>query len=335
MASQPRACPPDESGTVTRDGVTVGWEVDGSGPTTILLMPTWTIVHSRIWKGQIPYLARHFRVVTFDGRGNGRSDRPRGAAAYRNEEYAADALAVLDATGTERAVVVGLSCGVTWSLHLAADHPERVLGLFSIGASCGFTISRQERDAHPWDARISTTRGWAKYNRYHWLEGGYDDFVDFFFHRPFPEPHSTKQIEDSIGWAHETTPQVVADSTAARLGCDGVMCTPVEHVARRVRCPVLAVHGTDDQIRPVLISERLVELTGGQLVLLEGSGHGPMARDPVKVNHLLREFAERVAGVAGVAGGASPDRPTRRRPNGRGRAGSGRAARSSPRCSRR
>src|SRR3712207_9014318 len=55
------------------------------------------------------YLSRHFRVVTFDGRGNGRSDRPEGAAAYRNEEYAADALAVLDATGTERAVVVGLS----------------------------------------------------------------------------------------------------------------------------------------------------------------------------------------------------------------------------------
>lgn len=314
MASQPRAFPPDESGTVTRDGVTVGWEVYGSGPTTILLMPTWTIVHSRIWKGQIPYLARHFRVVTFDGRGNGRSDRPRGAAAYRNEEYAADALAVLDATGTERAVVVGLSCGVTWSLHLAADHPERVLGLFSIGASCGFTIPKQERDAHPWDAHLPTTRGWAKYNRHYWLEGGYDDFVDFFFHRLFPEPHSTKQIEDSIGWAHETTPQVVADSTAARLGCDGVMCTPVEHVARRVRCPVLAVHGTDDQIRPVLISERLVELTGGELVLLEGSGHGPMARDPVKVNHLLRDFAERVTGVAGVAGAAgvaAPDRPTR------------------------
>ena len=42
----------------------------------MLLLPTWSIIHSRHWKMQIPYLARHCRVVTFDGRGNGRSDRP-------------------------------------------------------------------------------------------------------------------------------------------------------------------------------------------------------------------------------------------------------------------
>ena len=60
-------------------------------------MPTWSIIHSRFWKMQIPYLARHARVVTFDGRGNGRSDRPAEPDAYREEEYAADAVAVMDA----------------------------------------------------------------------------------------------------------------------------------------------------------------------------------------------------------------------------------------------
>ena len=45
------------------------------------------------------YLARHYRVVSFDGRGNGRSDRPSGSTAYSYLEFAADALAVLDATG--------------------------------------------------------------------------------------------------------------------------------------------------------------------------------------------------------------------------------------------
>ena len=67
----------------------------------MLLLPTWSIVHSRVWKLQIPYLARHCRVVTFDGRGNGLSDRPEEPAAYAEEEFAADALAVLDATGTD------------------------------------------------------------------------------------------------------------------------------------------------------------------------------------------------------------------------------------------
>ncbi len=89
-------------------------------------MPTWSIIHSRHWKMQIPYLARHCRVLTFDGRGNGRSDRPSEPDAYREEEFAADALAVMDATATERAVVVSLSRGAERSLLLAAEHPERV-----------------------------------------------------------------------------------------------------------------------------------------------------------------------------------------------------------------
>ncbi|MFD7077103.1 alpha/beta fold hydrolase [Nocardioides sp. NPDC059952] len=293
-----RAREPDADGYVETDGIKVHYEVygaarEGAGDRTILLMPTWTIIHARFWKVQIGYLARHFRVVTFDGRGNGRSDRPEGAAAYTNEAYASDALAVLDATGTDRAVVVGLSCGVTWGLHLAADHPDRVAGLIAIAAACGFPIV-QERDAFVWDARLDTTDGWAKYNRNHWLEGGYDDFLEFFFAKMFPEPHSTKQIEDCIAWAHETTPQVIADSTAARLGCDGVTCASVEEICGRVRCPVLAIHGTDDQIRPVAISERLVELTGGSLMLLEGSGHGPVGRDPVKINHVIKDFADAV-----------------------------------------
>ena len=79
---QTRARYPDEEGYVERDGVRVFYEVYGTGEPTVLLLPTWSIIHSRHWKAQIPYLARHFRVLTFDGRGNGRS-RPAGGAATR------------------------------------------------------------------------------------------------------------------------------------------------------------------------------------------------------------------------------------------------------------
>src|ERR1700690_1118095 len=97
-----RARYPDEEGFVEHDGVKMGYEVFGSGAPTLLLLPTWTIVHSRFWKLQIPYLARHFRVVTFDGPGNGRSDRPLDPTAYGAEAVARDALAVMDATATDR-----------------------------------------------------------------------------------------------------------------------------------------------------------------------------------------------------------------------------------------
>jgi pimeloyl-ACP methyl ester carboxylesterase/predicted glycosyltransferase len=297
MTTQQRAFEPDETGSLRRDGrVRIGWEVFGSGSTTILLMPTWTIVHSRFWKSQIPYLARHFRVVTFDGRGNGRSDRPVGAAAYRDEVCAADALAVLDATDTRSAVVVALSAGVSWSLHLAAAHQDRVAGIVAIGASCNLGLPQQGRGVDPWELELESHDGWDKYNRHYWLAGGYDDFVHFFFTQLFSEPHSTKQVEDAVGWAHETTPRVLADATAARKGADGVEVVPIEDVCADVRCPVLFLHGTEDGISPPGVAERLAELTGGQLLLLEGSGHGPMARDPVKVNHLIREFAQQVGG---------------------------------------
>ena len=130
---QTRARYPDETGYIERDGVKLYYEVYGSGEPTVFLLPTWSIIHSRHWKMQIPYLARHCRVVTFDGRGNGRSDRPQESRAYDEREFAADALAVLNATNTERAVIVGFSMGGQRGLLLAAAHPERVQGAVFIG----------------------------------------------------------------------------------------------------------------------------------------------------------------------------------------------------------
>ncbi|HEX8037194.1 MAG TPA: hypothetical protein VF510_25290, partial [Ktedonobacterales bacterium] len=65
-----RARDPDREGYVNGDGVHIFYECFGeehaSGP-TVLLLPTWSIIHSRFWKAQVPYLARHYRVITFDG----------------------------------------------------------------------------------------------------------------------------------------------------------------------------------------------------------------------------------------------------------------------------
>src|SRR5207342_319312 len=104
-AQQRRARTPDTSGSVIRDGITLHFDVYGEAPTTVMLLPSWSIVDSRFWKAQVAFLSRHYRVVTFDGRGSGRSDRPQGAAAYAHREYAADVLAVLDATETARSVL--------------------------------------------------------------------------------------------------------------------------------------------------------------------------------------------------------------------------------------
>src|SRR6266567_4721410 len=130
-----RARQPDRHGFTVREGVRLHWEVYGEGDRTVFLLPTWSIIHSRHWKFQIADLARHRRVLVMDGRGNGLSDRPIDPGAYTPEQFAADALAVMDDTQTEIAALVSLSNGARWALLLAAEHPERVSSVVFIGAS--------------------------------------------------------------------------------------------------------------------------------------------------------------------------------------------------------
>ena len=168
---QTRARYPDEEGYVERDGVRLFYEVYGAGEPTVLLLPTWSIIHSRHWKMQIPYLARHCRVLTFDGRGNGRSDRPPEPDAYREEEFAADALAVMDATATERAVLVSLSRGAERSLLLAASHPERVDRLVFIAPALPLPpATPREQAMQEFDEPRDEYVGWGKWNRHYWVE---------------------------------------------------------------------------------------------------------------------------------------------------------------------
>ncbi len=175
----------------------------------VLLLPTWSIVHSRHWKAQIPYLARHFRVVTFDGRGNGRSDRPRGAAAYADDASSSRTRSpCMDATGDRAA-----RC--SWRLSLrravgdaARRRPPRARRrrVACIGPAVPLAPGHPERDVSAAStSELDTDEGWAKYNRHYWrarLRG----LPRVLLRADVPEPHSTKQIEDCVGWGLETDP---------------------------------------------------------------------------------------------------------------------------------
>lgn len=104
-----RAKLPGEEGFIDRGGVKLRYEVYGDGPETMVFIPPWAIVHSRVYKAQLPYFSERFRCITFDPRGNGKSDRPADVASYSLDNYVADAIAVMDATNAGSAVVVGLS----------------------------------------------------------------------------------------------------------------------------------------------------------------------------------------------------------------------------------
>jgi pimeloyl-ACP methyl ester carboxylesterase/predicted glycosyltransferase len=285
---QTRARCPDVTGYIERDGVSVFWERYGEGEQTILFLPPWSIVHSRAWKAQIPYFARHFRVVTFDGRGNGRSDRPAEPEAYSPAEFAADALAVMDATDVDSAWIVSFSMGAPRALLLGADHAERVDGLVFIGPAVALPpTTARAGAADSFEIRRDSYEDWQKFNSHYWLEH-YEDFIQFFFSQVVCEPHSTKQIEDAIGWALDTDPETLIATTRA----PSLSEEEVREKAARVLCPALVIHGSEDRIRHPESGAALAELLGAALAKFEGSGHTPHARDPVKVNVMIRDFVK-------------------------------------------
>ncbi len=293
-----RAREPDEAGYAeTADGLRLYWEVHGSGATTVVLLPPAPISHSRIWKAQLHYLARHHRVVVYDGRGNGRSDSPDLSGPWLDGWYAADCLAVMDATATEAAVLGGICGDGIWpSVQIAADHPERVLGIVALAPGVPHLVP-----PHPWRAAAHATydeqrdapEGWEKENR-PFIRADPRGFLEFFFGEMFPEPHSTKQIEDAVAYGLDGPAEALVMDDAEPVASNR---EEVEEICRRVRCPVLVVQGDRDNCQPFERGLAFAELVGAEHVHLVGTGHLPNARQPVLVNRLIHDFVRRVEPV--------------------------------------
>lgn len=258
---------------VERDGVRIAYDVTGHGEPTIVCT-TPPVVPGRAWKAQVPYLARRRRVVTIDPRGNGGSSRPTDPAAYADDAFAGDVLAVLDAVGADRAVLVGICTSAFWALLAAARDPERVAGVVAVAPSLPLL-------AAPLSQNVELRR--RDYRRY----------LEEFFSAQLPERYSSKQWADCVAWGLQTS-AAVHEATAARPRAlrSRAEC---EELLRGLAAPVLVIHGSEDREEPPEAAARLAELTGGELVTLDGVGHLPMAREPVVVNLAIEAFVERVA----------------------------------------
>jgi len=288
-----RAKLPIKEGDIDRDGINIHYEVYGEGNHTILFIPTWSLVYSRAYKAHIPYFSEHFRCITYDPRGNGKSDRPTDPGAYRLRDYVDDAIAVMEVTGTDKAIIYSLSLSTLVANALAAYHPERIEAVIMVGTNTPLTTTYEYKTWGAFDMDFESHEGWQKYNREYWRKD-YADFIDFFSHQIFNEPHSTKQIEDTIRWSAETDAEVLIATMDASGEDDLVMD---EEAYRRIRCPMLAIHGDKDPIAPLKTSETVAKLTGCELVIIPGAGHNPAGRFPAKINTLMRDFLAKHLGT--------------------------------------
>jgi pimeloyl-ACP methyl ester carboxylesterase len=274
-----RAKLPDREGFIDRDGVKLHYEIYGDGPETIVFPAAWSITHARVYKAQLPYFSERFRCVAYDGRGSGKSDRPEDVAAYSLSNYTADVLAVMDATDTDKAILLGLSFGAMLTSIVAAYHPERVKAAILAGAAASIGPKFPYMTPEHFVAGSDRFENWDKQKRDYWLIN-YPDFAEFFISKVFTEPHSTRQIEEGVEWAKDTTGPVLVKTVEAGW------ITPEfdvgEAMYRKIRCPMLMLHGDNDQITPYAGAELVARITGAELVTFPGGGHNPLGRYPAK-----------------------------------------------------
>lgn len=290
-----KAALPHTEGTVDSGGVPIHYEVYGDGPRTIAFVPSWSLVHSRAYKAQVPYFSKHFRCLVWDPRGNGKSGRPTDPEDYRIRDYVRDLTAVFDATDTDSATLIGWSMSGTIAAAAAIHYPDRVDAIVTFGTNCPLVETYDYKTWAAWDRDVDPERAveWDKYSR-DYVRADLAGFADFFMRQVFNEPHSTKQIEDGIGWAGETEATVIR----ATMDPSGEGDLDLSEAAyRKIECPVLAIHGDDDIVAPLPSSEKFVDLTGGELSVIPGAGHAPHARFPALVNTEVRDFLARHFGT--------------------------------------
>jgi pimeloyl-ACP methyl ester carboxylesterase/UDP:flavonoid glycosyltransferase YjiC (YdhE family) len=252
---------------VSRGGVRLFYQTTGSGRRDLFLLPQCQpATYSRQWKYQIPYLSHYFRVATMDPRGNGRSDRP--DAGYDLDSRYMDFLAVLEEAVRPPFALVAYACSGMLAFRYVVEHPDRVSHLILSSGQYAESVPQ------PFDERVAPV-----------IRGDFDGWRERLFRRCFPEPHSLKGLEDGLGWAGETSPEILVESLRAIDGSN------VYDLLPRVRVPTLALHGTADKIVPYTHAEKLVAaVPGARLVTFEGAGHFLHGRHAIKVNRLIRDF---------------------------------------------
>jgi pimeloyl-ACP methyl ester carboxylesterase len=192
----------------------------------------------------------------------------------------------MDASDLPKAVLIGLSGASRPMVIFASEHPERVLGLVFVCPSSPFGEPSRGDDV-PFEEPLPNDKGWNKENLHFWRRD-FRTYLEYFFGEAFPEPHSTKQREDAVGYGLDTDPESLAATVRAPIVVDaptlGAMCASI-------RQPTLVIQGEDERISHVTQGVGLARaIPGARLELLEGAGHIPNSRHPVRINLLIRDF---------------------------------------------
>ncbi|MEK6406590.1 MAG: alpha/beta fold hydrolase [Acidobacteriota bacterium] len=234
-------------------GVKIYWEERGQGDPVLLIMGLGYTMD--MWYRTVPVLSKHYRTISFDNRGVGRSDVPPGP--YPIAVMAADAAAVMDSAGVTRAHVFGISMGGMIAQEFALQYPERTRSLILGCTSHGGPQSVLA------DAEVITTlmaRGTMS------AEEGIHAMIPFIYAPSTP----LERIEEDLEIRRRTFP--TAQGYFAQV--QGIFAYESLNRLSQLKVPTLVVHGESDRLVPPENGRRLAQLiSGARLVMIPGASH--------------------------------------------------------------
>jgi len=242
--------PPTESGAAPVNGIKIYYAIWGDGSPLILLHGG--LGNTEYFGGQVPELAKQYRVIAMDSRGHGRSSRD--AQPYSYALMAKDVIALMDFLKIDKASIVGWSDGGIIGLDIAMNYPNRLDRLFAFGANTNVAGLRPDIDKNPIFAKYIEKAG-KDYERLSKTPKEYNDFVT--------------QISRMWATQPDYKPEQLAKITAPVAIADG------EH---------------DEAIRQEHDVEMSKAIPGAKLVILPGLSHFAMLQDPKAFNQAVLEF---------------------------------------------
>ena len=262
--------------------VHIAYRVFGNGPRDIVLVPG-TVSHVELYwelpanQYLLQRLAAFSRVIVFDKRGQGLSDR---VADQTLDERVADVLAVMNAVGSNRATVYGWSEGGQMCLMLAATYPERVSGLVLYGTYASIM-------AAPWAVSRDQLAGFLTAIESHWGEG------------VLVRLNAPRRIDDKgfVQWFGRLERAVASPSAIVAL-IRANYEIDVSHLLPSIRVPTLILHRTGDALVPVEAGRYLARsIPGAKYAELPGDDHMLQALDQDVLDVLLDRIEEFVTGA--------------------------------------
>jgi pimeloyl-ACP methyl ester carboxylesterase len=263
----------------TRSGdVSIAYQVLGDGPVDLVMAPGWIFHLELVWEQpeferMMRRFTPQFRVLLFDKRGTGLSDRSVGASTL--EDRMDDIRAVMDAAGSQKAVVMGWSEGATYAAMFAATYPERTRALVMYASGARF---RHAPDFPAFPPNME--EAFITYVKKYWGSGLAANIV---------VPSRAKE-EEFVRWWGRYERMSASPSEALAL-FDVTAEIDVRHILPTIRVPTLVLHQREELFVPLAMSKDLAErIPGAKYVELSGRDHLFWFGDPEETVGEILEF---------------------------------------------